>query len=228
MNSFPTKQFYTLDESKAFESNPAIKIVYFTEKGIDLLAASPEIECISYAMRNGYSWCNIMDSPPMCMESRQICIVHTTEAELAVHNATHLVQPVPVPQAPPAPINHKANILARIEQRHCSEWTIEYITDIIVEYMYSNNINDFTIGNEVCEIIGPLMPSSEVETESSELETIVMEPIIEEVTASSLSSWIMSSFESAVCSLNTSMHSLQTLTLNIFPIPSNMDWMLLD
>ena len=213
------KVFYTLDESKAFESNPDIQIVYFTEKGIDLLAAIPETKYIDYAMRNGYSWYHVIDNPPRSIQqNKEIRIVRTTEAELAIHQAA----PTPVTPA----VDHKANILARIDQVPNSEWTQDKIADVVVDYMWTHNISDFTLSDEICEIVGPRIPKplpvpdDEIKA-GAETTMIACNYGNDASRLGSISAWLVTSVDSVVT-------SIQEMVLNILPIPTSDEWILLD
>jgi hypothetical protein len=171
-------RFYTLYESRAFLADPAIRIVYMTEKGIDLLAAVPDNAVIDHAMRYGYSWDNIIHNPPAFVYARrqhEIRIVKTTEAELASHTAMTAapVLMVPVPDAAPvlmvpvpdaAPVlmvpvpdaapDHIAAMVARIDAVPTSEWSKEGIADIIADYLFEHAITDYDAADKVCEIVG--------------------------------------------------------------------------
>ena len=222
----PPKTFYTLKESIEFESDPCVKIVYFTEKGIDLLAAMPFIGQIDRAMRNGYSWYYLIDNPPASHAETQIRIVRTSEAELAAHNAArHSVS---------LQVDHKAAMLAEVDVLPTSEWTQERIVDIITDYMIKHSIHDFGLADQVCEIVGSrgILKAHESTTVTPEVTaTVLVEDAIIDTTMenpeqtvssiASISAWLVNSIDSMVT-------SIQQLTLNILPIPCNTDWILLD
>lgn len=237
----PHKSFYTLQESVAFANNPDIKIVYFTEKGIDLYAALPEYADIEYATRNGYSWDQVIHNPPSCIKkqhTKQICIVKTTEAELA---ARQLATP---PQEPAAHVDHTTQLLEKIDALPLHEWSMDRIVDIIVEYMTHNNIKNMDFADAICRFVGnrgiistnnpsssastttdvsiltpPKLPASPV-SDISESETIGYDGIDTKLPGS-ISAWLVTSFDS-VCT------SIQHLTLSILPIPSDDSWILAD
>jgi hypothetical protein len=276
--SIPVKSFYSLRESVQFESRSDVKIVYFTEKGINLFEAVPEFAMVEQAMRRGYSWATLMeldDSIPRS-NNKHVVIVKTTEAELAAHGTVA--------------IDHKSQLLGRIDTLPTSEWSHERIADMIVNYMLENNITDFDLSNTVCEIIGNKLSAMNVMKHKSDMlaritalsdkditKDACVDMIVDYMTEhhitdfaisdevceilvskgyirsspdasladaytitddsqadasqadastisqglSTISGWLVTSFDS-VCT------SIQHLTLNILPIPSNMDWIMLD
>lgn len=243
-----SKTFYTLDESRAFESDPHIKIVYFTEKGIDLLAVIPEAAHIDYATRMGYSWYHIINNPPSFVvksqqsqqSQKQVRIVRTTEAELATHTSARQSQQQSQQSQIKLHVDHKAAMLAEIDALPTSELTQDRLADVITDYMIKHGIHDFVIADEICVILGNrgILKASESESvisAAADVEAVVDKTSFDEdvmqysigghdqtvSSIGSISAWLVSSFDSVVT-------SVQQLTLNILPIPSNTDWILVD
>ena len=269
--------FYSLTESVIYESDPDVRIVYFTEKGIDLLAAVPEYANIEHAIRRGYSWNHVIENGTVYVKApARICIVKTTEAELDAHKRSGGAR---------KEVDHKALMLAHIDLVPLQERTQERLADVIFEYMIDNNITDMDIANQVCEIVirdvrayhkEQILARIEVLSELPELSeheltmdhvanTIVnymrehkiteftladevceivgsrgmLKPIALEASTvcvpdkcddstnvnvsigSYISAWLVSSFDS-VCT------SIQQLSLSILPIPTDMNWIVVD
>jgi hypothetical protein len=263
------KQYCSLAESLKYESKLDTKMVYLTEKGIDLFEAFPDIAIIDLATRRGYSWDNIMErlanNPISTYNKKHIHIVRTTEAELAAHGINKQKSHKPI-------IDHKTQLLVRIDAIPTSEWSMDRISDIIVKYMVEFNISDFGLSNSVCEIVGKKL--SNICHKSNIMEQIDSLPVtllnrdvcadiivdymatngissydiadelceilvnkgyiysspaqevhttpdnlIPTTNLTSVSAWLFTSFQS-ICT------SIQELTLNIIPIPTNYEWVL--
>lgn len=175
------KYFYTLEESFAFENDPSVRVVYLTEKGIDLHAVFPEDAKMDYALRHGYSWYNIMTNPPAFMqddshETKRVCIVNTTEAALTAHAKA---------KSDTANTMHIATILDSVRSIPTSNRTQDAIVECVAEYLSSNNLQDVSFWDSICNILysegllpepptSPLLLSA-VPPEDSDTETIFAE-----------------------------------------------------
>ena len=227
----PIKQFYTLEESIAFENDNSIRIVYMTEKGIDLHSVFSEDAKFDYALRHGYSWYNIMTNPPKFMqddsEKKRVCIVNTTEAAVTAHKKAKL-----------AAVNdmHVAAILACVRAIPTSNRTQDTIADRVTEYLYSNKLYDVSFWDSICNILyregllPELVVPEPVEPESppsplllsvveqpavdSDAETVILDEVEDDQLNQSVGS--VGSVESAI-----------EWVSNILSIP-DMSWVLLD
>lgn len=245
--------FYTLTESLAFASDPNIKIVYLTEKGIDLIEAVPEFAQIHYATRYGYMWDYLIHNPYKFINNdKQIRIVKTTEAELAsLLPAPTPVSPVlasePEPIPEPEPVLEETELLTIIESMPHDERSFDKIVDIVANYMCKNGF-DSTLIDTICQTVvnkglvletsippGIINIESEIDADAdADSEKTILcehehyyEHGHEEssLTESSLTGWLVTSFGSVCGSVCT---SIQKITLAILPIPTDTEWIMLD
>jgi len=118
-------------------------IIYFTEKGVDLSRAIPEIAQMEYALEQGYNWYDIMHRPALTMPAPTPCtVVFTTESALEAQRHTQIAQ-------------YSAKIVEHIQSSD-QPITRDCVVDFTVEQLYSV---DSALHTEIMDsVISTLVP----------------------------------------------------------------------
>jgi hypothetical protein len=118
------------------------RIVYLTEKGIDLLALWPDIQYMDRAMRNGVSWFDLNLHATNPVKIPPYKIVKTTEAELAAMRQQEKAQAIQ---------ETCDRLLSAIKEFQKEERTVDRLVDYIARACYGLSADlRFDVADMLC------------------------------------------------------------------------------
>jgi hypothetical protein len=197
-------------------------IIYFTEKGVDLSRAIPEIAQMEYALQQGYNWYDIMHRPALTMRTPAPCtVVFTTESALETQRHAKIAQ-------------YAAKIVEHVQSSN-QPITRDCVVDFTVEQLCSvdsalhTDIMDSvisTLAPHIVEIPLPVESQPEPESASAFIEPIVMLPALPVSPPQTPTRHILSSVKTPMAprrrnrhkSFVTSMLQQSKLTQHIQPV----------